>query len=35
MHERTDVETMTAGLTVGVTRSGQDSGMAKLTPDSP
>jgi quercetin dioxygenase-like cupin family protein len=32
MHERTDVETMTAGLTVGVTRSAQDSGMAKLTP---
>ena len=32
MHERTDVETMTAGLTVGVTRSAKDSGMAKLTP---
>lgn len=32
MHERTDVETMTAGLTVGVTRSAQDSGMAKLMP---
>lgn len=32
MHKRTDVETMTAGLTVGVTRSAQDSGMAKLTP---
>jgi quercetin dioxygenase-like cupin family protein len=32
MHEKTDVETMTAGLTVGVTRSAQDSGMAKLTP---
>lgn len=31
MHERTDVETMTAGLTVGVTRSAQDSGMARLT----
>lgn len=30
MHERTNVETMTAGLTVGVTRSAQDSGMAKL-----
>ena len=32
MHERSDVETMTAALTVGVTRSAQDSGMAKLTP---
>ena len=32
MHEKTDVQTMTAGLTVGVTRSAQDSGMAKLTP---
>jgi len=32
MHEKTDVETMTAGLSVGVTRSAQDSGMAKLTP---
>jgi quercetin dioxygenase-like cupin family protein len=32
MHERTDVETMTAGLTVGVTRSAQDNGMAMLTP---
>lgn len=32
MHERTDVETMTAGLTVGVTRSAQDNGMARLTP---
>ncbi|MBE0530889.1 MAG: cupin domain-containing protein [Rhodospirillales bacterium] len=32
MHEKTDVRTMTAGLTVGVTRSAQDSGMAKLTP---
>ena len=32
MHERTDVETMTAGLTVGVTRTAQDNGMAKLTP---
>lgn len=32
MHETTDIETMTAGLAVGVTRSAQDSGMAKLTP---
>ncbi len=32
MHEKTDVRTMTAGLNVGVTRSAQDSGMAKLTP---
>lgn len=32
MHEESDVETMTAALTVGVTRSAQDSGMAKLTP---
>ena len=32
MHEKSDVETMTAGLSVGVTRSAQDSGMAKLTP---
>ncbi|MGU9982364.1 cupin domain-containing protein [Phreatobacter sp. HK31-P] len=32
MHEKTDVSTMTAGLTVGVTRTAQDSGMAKLTP---
>ncbi len=32
MHERTDVKTMTAGLTVGVTCSAQDSGMAKLMP---
>ena len=32
MHEISNVETMTAGLTVGVTRSAQDSGMAKLTP---
>ncbi|HEV7255846.1 MAG TPA: cupin domain-containing protein [Mesorhizobium sp.] len=32
MHETSTVETMTAGLTVGVTRSAQDSGMAKLTP---
>lgn len=32
MHEKTDIATMTAALTVGVTRSAQDSGMAKLTP---
>ena len=32
MHEKSDVQTMTAGLNVGVTRSAQDSGMAKLTP---
>lgn len=32
MHEKSDVRTMTAGLTVGVTRSAQDGGMAKLTP---
>ncbi|HSG81734.1 MAG TPA: cupin domain-containing protein [Gemmatimonadota bacterium] len=32
MHKKSDVETMTAALTVGVTRSAQDSGMAKLTP---
>lgn len=32
MHEKSDVSTMTAALTVGVTRSAQDSGMAKLTP---
>lgn len=32
MHEKTDVVTMTAGLTVGGTRSAQDSGMAKLMP---
>lgn len=32
MHEKTDLDTMTAGLTVGVTRSAEDSGMAKLTP---
>ena len=31
MHEKTDVGTMTAGLAVGVTRSAQDRGMAKLT----
>ncbi len=32
MHEKSSVETMIAGLTVGVTRSAQDNGMAKLTP---
>jgi quercetin dioxygenase-like cupin family protein len=32
MHETSSVETMTAGLSVGVTRSAQDEGMAKLTP---
>ena len=32
MHQKSSVETMIAGLTVGVTRSAQDSGMAKLTP---
>ncbi len=32
MHEKSDIQTMTAGLNVGVTRSAQDSGMAKLTP---
>ena len=32
MHEKSDVNTMTAALTVGVTRSAQDSGMAMLTP---
>ena len=32
MHQKSDIETMTAALTVGVTRSAQDSGMAKLTP---
>jgi quercetin dioxygenase-like cupin family protein len=32
MHQKSDVQTMTAGLNVGVTRSAQDSGMAKLTP---
>ena len=32
MHEKTSVETMIAGLAVGVTRSASDSGMAKLTP---
>ncbi|MFN7024140.1 MAG: cupin domain-containing protein [Pseudorhizobium sp.] len=32
MLEKSDVEIMTAALTVGVTRSAQDSGMAKVTP---
>ena len=32
MHETTKVETMIAGLNVGVTRSAQETGMAKLTP---
>lgn len=32
MPEISSVETMIAGLTVGMTRSAQDSGMAKLTP---
>ncbi|MCO5163723.1 MAG: cupin domain-containing protein [Mesorhizobium sp.] len=32
MHEKSNVETMIAGLSVGVTRSAQDNGMAKLTP---
>jgi quercetin dioxygenase-like cupin family protein len=32
MHEQSDVGTMIAGLTVGVTRSAQDRGLAKLTP---
>ncbi|MCW5691330.1 MAG: cupin domain-containing protein [Pseudolabrys sp.] len=32
MHEKSDVATMTAALTVGVARSAQDSGMAKLMP---
>ncbi len=31
MHETSNVEAMIAGLSVGVTRSAQDSGMAKLT----
>lgn len=31
MHQKSDIKTMTAGLDVGVTRSAQDSGMAKLT----
>jgi quercetin dioxygenase-like cupin family protein len=32
MHQISSVETMIAGLAVGQTRSGQASGMAKLTP---
>jgi quercetin dioxygenase-like cupin family protein len=32
MQEKSSVETMIAGLTVGLTRTGQDSGMAMLTP---
>jgi len=32
MHEKSDVKTMIAALTVGVTRSAQDMGLAKLTP---
>ncbi len=32
MHEKSSVETMIAGLSVGVTRSSEDKGMAKLTP---
>lgn len=32
MHQKSNVETMIAGLSVGVTRTAQDSGMAKLTP---
>jgi quercetin dioxygenase-like cupin family protein len=32
MHEKSNVETMIAGMSVGVTRSAQNSGMAKLTP---
>jgi quercetin dioxygenase-like cupin family protein len=32
MHQKSDVETMIAGRTIGVTLSGQDTGMAKLTP---
>jgi quercetin dioxygenase-like cupin family protein len=32
MHEKSNVETVIAGLSVGVTRSAQDNGMAKLTP---
>lgn len=32
MHEKSDVETMIAARTVGVTRSAQDKGLAKLTP---
>lgn len=32
MHQKTSVETMIAGLKVGVTQTAQDSGMAKLLP---
>lgn len=32
MHEKSDVEVMTAALSVGVTRTAQDRGMARLTP---
>lgn len=32
MHHQSDVKTMIAGLTVGLTRSARESGMAKLTP---
>jgi quercetin dioxygenase-like cupin family protein len=32
MHQKSDLRTMTAALTVGVTRSARDEGMAKLTP---
>lgn len=32
MHEKSSIEAMTAGLDIGVTRSAQDSGMARLTP---
>lgn len=32
MHENSDVGSMIAALTVGVTRSAQDKGLAKLTP---
>ncbi|MBX3582844.1 MAG: cupin domain-containing protein [Rhizobiaceae bacterium] len=32
MHEKSNVETMIAGLSVGVTRSAQETGMANLTP---
>ena len=32
MHENSSVKTMIAGLSVGVTRSSKETGMAKLTP---
>jgi quercetin dioxygenase-like cupin family protein len=32
MHEKSSVKTMIAGLTVGLTHSARESGMAKLTP---